>query len=415
MRTKTILLASLFLILPAPALAQAPAAAPNSCLDCHLKLDGELKAPAVQYAQDAHAQFGLTCRDCHGGNPAAADEDKAKDKTFKGAPKRAQIPEFCGRCHADATYMRTANAKLRIDQLDQYWTSQHGRQLKKGDTKVAVCTDCHGNHGILSAKFPKSSIFPWNVAATCGRCHGDAEYMKAYKIPTNQPAEWKESVHAKALLEKKDMSAPTCNDCHGNHGAYPPEVKSVASVCRQCHPSTGDLFNKSAHKKAFDDMGASECEACHGNHKIQPPTNAMLGTADQSVCITCHDKGSAGFKAAEELKGLLDVVDGRIAAARGLLDAAEKKGVEVSEPQFKLKDIDTATIMAKNLVHGLNVADIKGKLAESEPTLVEVEKAGNAALGEAKYRRSGLIIATALLALFGVALYLKIRTMKKPE
>jgi hypothetical protein len=133
------------------------------------------------------------------------------------------------------------------------------------------------------------------------------------------------------------------------------------------------------------------------------------------VCITCHDKGSTGFKAAEELKGLLDAVDGRIAAARGLLDTAEGKGVEVSEPQFKLKDIDTSTIMAKNLVHGLNVADIKGKLAEAEPTLVEVEKAGTAALGEAKYRRSGLIIATACLALFGLALFLWIRNLKKPE
>jgi predicted CXXCH cytochrome family protein len=409
MRTKIFLIALIVIAVPALVRAQA-----NSCVDCHLKLDGELKTPAVNYAQDAHARFGLQCKDCHGGNPSAADEDKAKDKTFKGAPKRAQIPEFCGRCHADAAYMRTANAKLRVDQLDQYWTSKHGQQLKKGDTKVAVCTDCHGNHNIQSSKFPKSTTFPWNVAATCGRCHGDAAYMKAYKIPTNQPAEWKESVHARALLDKKDMSAPTCNDCHGNHGAYPPEVKSVASVCRQCHPSTGDLFNKGPHKKAFDDMGASECEACHGNHKIQLPTNAMLGTADKSVCIQCHDKGSAGFKAAEELKGLMDAFDARTKAAEDVLAAAEKKGVEVSDPKFRLSETVTLGIMAKNLVHGLNVGDIKAKLDEAGPTLAEVEKQGAEAVGEAKYRRGGLILATVFLALFGVALFMKIRTMKKP-
>jgi predicted CXXCH cytochrome family protein len=410
MRTKIVLLALMLAALPLLARAQA-----DSCLDCHIKLDGELKAPAVNYAQDAHARFGLTCKDCHGGNPAAADENKAKDKTFKGAPKRAQIPEFCGRCHADAAYMRTANAKLRVDQLEQYWTSKHGQLLKKGDTKVAVCTDCHISHAIQSAKFPKSSTFPWNVASTCGRCHGDAEYMKPYKIATNQPAEWKDSVHAKALLEKKDMSAPTCNDCHGNHGAYPPEVKSVAAVCRQCHPSTGDLFNKSPHKKAFDDMGASECEACHGNHRILPPSNAMLGTQDKSVCIPCHDKGSAGFKAADELKGFLDAFDSRIRTASDVLSIAEGKGVEVSEPQFRLRDVSTIDIMAKNLVHGLNVGEIRKKLDEAGPGLAEVEKAGQEALGEANYRRRGLILATVLLALFGVALYLKIRTMKKPE
>ena len=55
----------------------------------------ELKAPAEAFAQDIHQQFGLTCKDCHGGNPAQDDADKAKDKTFKGAPKRARIPEFC--------------------------------------------------------------------------------------------------------------------------------------------------------------------------------------------------------------------------------------------------------------------------------------------------------------------------------
>ncbi|MGD0782558.1 MAG: cytochrome c3 family protein, partial [Candidatus Aminicenantales bacterium] len=216
-------------------------------------------------------------------------------------------------------------------------------------------------------------------------------------------------------LDKKDMSAPTCNDCHGNHGAYPPEVKSVASVCRQCHPSTGDLFNKSAHKKAFDDMGASECEVCHGNHKILPPSNAMLGTQGPSVCIQCHDKGSAGFTAAGDLKALLDAFDARTAAAGNVLSAAEKKGVDVSEPQFRLRDMATIDIMAKNLVHGLNVADIRGKLEEAGPTLSAVEKAGTEALGEANYRRRGLILATVLLALFGLALFMKIRTMKKPE
>jgi len=71
--------------------------------------------------------------------------------------------------------------------------------------------------------------------------------------------------------------------------------------------------------------------------------------------------------------------------------------------------------MAKNLVHGLKVSDIRGKLEEAEPTLAAVEKSGIEALGEAKYRRRGLILATVFLALFGVALFMKIRTLKKPE
>ena len=133
--------------------------------------------------------------------------------------------------------MRTFNPSLRVDQLSQYWTSKHGQLLKTGDTKAAVCTDCHGVHGIQSVKFPKSPTFPWNIPQTCGRCHADPNLMKDYQIPTNQLEQYKGSVHAQALFDKKDLSAPACNDCHGNHGAVPPEVQSIASVCRQCHPS----------------------------------------------------------------------------------------------------------------------------------------------------------------------------------
>ena len=103
----------------------------------------ELKAPADAFAQDVHQQFGLSCKDCHGGNPAQDDADKAKDKTFKGAPKRAQIPEFCASCHSDAAYMRTLQPRASAStSSSQYETSKHGQLLKKGDTKVG------GLHGL---------------------------------------------------------------------------------------------------------------------------------------------------------------------------------------------------------------------------------------------------------------------------
>jgi predicted CXXCH cytochrome family protein len=385
----------------------------NSCLDCHLKLDGELRAPAEGFGQDIHQQFGLSCKDCHGGNPAEGNEDLAKDKSFKGAPKRAQIPEFCASCHANAAYIRSFNPSLRVDQLSQYWTSRHGQLRKKGDEKVAVCTDCHGVHGIQTAKFPKSLTFPWNIPQTCGRCHANADYMKAYVIPTHQLDDYKQSVHARALFDKKDMSAPTCNDCHGNHGAAPPEVKSIASVCRQCHPSTGELFSKSPHKKAFDELGQSECEVCHGNHKILPPTDDMLGIGKTSVCLECHEAGSKGYQAASLLSQMLATAQTQFKQAEDILALGEKKGVEVSEPKFRLQDVRTILVSAKNLTHGLAVKDIRDKVDEGEKVLADVRQAGDKALQEAKFRRKGLIIATALLALFGLALFLKIRHMTK--
>ncbi|NTV79860.1 MAG: hypothetical protein HGA24_00330 [Candidatus Aminicenantes bacterium] len=385
----------------------------NSCVECHNQLDDELKAPAAALAADIHAEFGLSCKDCHGGDPGQDDVDKAKDRTFKGSPKRKDIPQFCGGCHADAAAMRAFNPALRTDQLSQYWTSRHGLLLKAGDTKAAVCTDCHGVHGIQSAKYPKSLTFPWNIPQTCGRCHADKAFMEPYRLPTGQLEDYQASVHARALIEKKDLSAPACNDCHGNHGAFPPAVSSVASVCRQCHPSTGELFMKSPHKKAFDEMGAGECEACHGNHKILAPSAAMIGTGDGASCVLCHDKGSRGFEAAAEFRRQLDGFESGFRAAEGLLAQAKQKGVEVSDVEFKLQDVNTLLVSAKNLTHGLDRAEITLAVSEGEKALVGVREAGEKALDEARFRRRGLAVTTALLALFGFALALKIRQMTR--
>ena len=385
----------------------------NSCIECHNQLDDELKVPVASFAADVHAEYGLSCKDCHGGNPDKDDIDLAKDKSFKGAPKRSQIPQFCGGCHSDAAAMRAYNPSLRTDQLSQYGTSRHGQLLKAGDTKAAVCTDCHGVHGIQSARFPKSLTFPWNIPQTCGRCHADKGLMAGYRIPTDQLDDYKASVHAKALFEKKDLSAPVCNDCHGNHGAYPPSVTSVASVCRQCHPSTGELFTKSPHKKAFDELGASECEACHGNHKILTPSTAMIGTDDNSVCVQCHEKGSRGFVAAAEFRRTLDGFESGYRAAGELLSQAKQKGVEVSDVEFKLLDVTTILVTAKNLTHGLDTAEIAKTVAEGEAALAGVRTAGEKALDEARFRRQGLAVTTVLLAVFAVALALKIRRMAR--
>ncbi len=385
----------------------------NSCIECHNQLDDELKVPAASFAADVHAEYGLSCKDCHGGNPDKDDVDLAKDKSFKGSPKRSQIPQFCGGCHSDAAAMRAYNPALRTDQLSQYGTSRHGQLLKSGDTKAAVCTDCHGVHGIQSARFPKSPTFPWNIPQTCGRCHADKAFMEGYRIPTDQLDDYKASVHAKALYDKKDLSAPVCNDCHGNHGAYPPSVTSVASVCRQCHPSTGELFTKSPHKKAFDELGASECEACHGNHKILTPSTAMIGTDDRAVCVQCHEKGSRGFEAAAELRRTLDRFESGFQAAEGLLARAKQKGVEVSDAEFKLLDVTTVLVTAKNLTHGLDTAEIAKTVAEGEAALAGVRTAGEKALDEARFRRRGLAVTTVLLAVFAAALALKIRRMAR--
>ena len=92
-------------------------------------------------------------------------------------------------------------------------------------------------------------------------------------LPTNQLADYQKSVHYAALTKGNDLSAPTCNDCHGNHGAAPPGVGAVANVCGTCHAVFATKFATSVHSQIFD----KGCVECHSNHAVLKPSDDMLG------------------------------------------------------------------------------------------------------------------------------------------
>ena len=153
-------------LMAAVLLASAWAEKSDTCISCHQAADDEdLRAPVEGMALDVHARHGLTCADCHGGDPTSDDVDESMDpdKGYVGAPERGEVPQFCGKCHKDAAYMREFNPGIRVDQVDLYWTSIHGKKLLDGDGKVATCTDCHGHHGILPASDPRSRVYTTNV------------------------------------------------------------------------------------------------------------------------------------------------------------------------------------------------------------------------------------------------------------
>src|SRR6266545_6151775 len=321
------------LLLMAPGQSQ-PAAAPvaSTCVRCHDDLDGERKEPVNLSKGDIHFRKGLSCHSCHGGDPtvgvdSGGPEDSMNPaKGYKGRPARQRIAELCASCHSKLDYMRRYNPQARVDQYTEYLTSHHGKRYKAGDAKVATCIDCHGAHGIRAVQDPNSSVYATNVAATCGRCHADSARMASYGIPTNQLALYSNSVHGEALLKNRDISAPTCNDCHGNHGAAPPGVDAVANVCGQCHASQWDLFSKSPHKKAFAEGQLPACVTCHEHHDIKHATDAMLGIEETALCGTCHDAGSAGYRAAQQMKSGILTLAVRLEGAHQVLARAERAG-----------------------------------------------------------------------------------------
>ncbi|HKJ68222.1 MAG TPA: cytochrome c3 family protein, partial [bacterium] len=239
----------------------------NTCVTCHEMMGAPYESIVTAQQPDVHGENGITCVDCHGGDPTSMDPEQSMSEAagYIGTPDPTEIPQVCADCHSDAEYMGEFDPGLPVDQLAKYQTSQHGQLLlEAGDTKVAECVSCHGAHGIMPVDDPRAEVYPLNVPNTCNECHGDVEYMAEYNIPTDQFQEYKNSVHGMAVLDNQDLGAPACNDCHGNHGATPPGVTSISQVCGTCHANNMRLFQGSVHEPVFDMMGLPECETCHG-------------------------------------------------------------------------------------------------------------------------------------------------------
>lgn len=405
------LLRALFLLLVVSAsVGTVSAQTQNTCLDCHSALDPPLQVTEQQFSSDIHSEKGLTCASCHGGDPTKADMDAmSKAAGFRGKIPRSQIPEFCGRCHSDGAFMRKYNPSLRTDQLSQYKTSMHGKLLAKGDTKVAVCIDCHGVHGLRPPSDTRSKVHPLNIAETCSRCHADASYMRSYGIPTNQFANYSTSVHHDALVVRGDLSAPTCTTCHGNHGAAPPGVDSVQNVCSKCHVFQDQMYNKSSHKAAFQSAGLPGCVVCHSNHMVSHPTDAKLGTGPEGVCMRCHTVGDRCDVATAEMLASLTRLDAANGNAHKVLGVAESSGMEVSQARLDEDLARDAATKARVTIHSFRKELVNQDIQEGLKIAAKNLQAGNNALAERDYRRRGLGLALVFILISVVALFLYIR------
>jgi predicted CXXCH cytochrome family protein len=400
----------------APAEAQQPAAA-TGCQTCHASQQAAaLATPARDFAlTDVHRDRGFTCVDCHGGDGAATDKAAAKAPAtgFRGKPSGAQVIAVCARCHSDAALMRKYAPKQRVDQATEYATSVHGQQLAKGDSRVATCISCHGAHGVRLVSDAQSPVYPLNVAATCTKCHADPERMKGYQragtpLPTDQRAAYEKSVHYKAMVERNDLSAPTCNDCHGNHGAAPPGVGAIANVCGTCHTVFATKFALSTHSQIFD----RGCVECHGNHAIAQPRDAMLGTDKDALCSTCHSEGDEGHKAATAMRGGIERLKAAIAHSQEQVDSVENSGIDMADQALLLREAGNHLTLARTEMHAFDPKLVDTVLTEGIGLTAKVDAASQAARSEVSYRRTGLGISLAFIVLVVIALQLKIRTLE---
>ena len=260
-----------------------------TCARCHA--DAEL---AWSHSYHAKAAKGGTasaanCEDCHGGvhGILAADEPKSP-------VNHANIPATCGRCHGQKFLMESNGESAQA--FVSYQESVHGRAIEKGSKKAAVCTDCHGSHEILAANDAKSSIYKFNVPATCGKCHTAVEQT------------FMQSIHGQGISRGNGLS-PVCTDCHGIHSikAHIDPNSSVSEqnvarmTCARCHDGVrltqefgvagnrGSTYLDSYHGLASKggSVVVANCASCHGVHNILPSSDPRSTINHANLDVTC--------------------------------------------------------------------------------------------------------------------------------
>jgi len=249
-----------------------------NCGSCHANNVTEL-------ASSVHAGAApQACLNCHGDAHAILRASNPKSATYP-----ANLPRACGNCHGNAAIAKKAGL---AEVYSMYMDSIHGFALtKEGLLVAASCSSCHGSHGILSGKDPKSRTNHATIPATCGNCHaGPARDFAA-------------GIHGQ-MLQAGVAEAPVCTNCHTAHqianvGTAEWQMKTTAT-CGGCHKDELTTYKDTFHSQvsALGYSQTARCWNCHDHHNILPASdpNSTIAPAHLiETCGKCHAGANASF------------------------------------------------------------------------------------------------------------------------
>jgi cytochrome b6-f complex iron-sulfur subunit len=353
---------------------------------------------------------------------------------------------------------------LLTDQLSSYWVSGHGKRLKKdGDTRVAVCIDCHGTHDVMRHDNPQSRTYFRNIPDTCGRCHADDALMSEYRLSAAVPDQYRRSVHGRNVLEKGDSGSPTCATCHGSHAAAPPGYLEVSHVCGRCHKQIEDYFLTSIHGRI---PVMARCIGCHGkdgdrrNHQIEeasPPVESIVRAYEKAlaesggsqevlrsrfceglnsragtlrldvVCARCHsperrrDPHSIFFETSDkaareygqELAGLLRDAQFGYAAAAERVGRLSRGVLLLKDEALRIEDAKTEVMALTAFIHTLDRKEIIARDQKIREICQEVNVAlDDKETGVTRWKMASLPI-WGFIAVFAVLMYRKYLALRQ--
>jgi len=310
---------------------------PKTCQKCHGRIEqvhkkvikGELweKEPnKIPVCVDCHAphevrrvlyEEGMSdedCMKCHERKNLTGTQDGKKVSMYvdadhiRGSMHR-QIS--CAQCHTGASPSHSRPCETVAEKVDcsichsevveTYGTSMHGKLADRGDQDAPQCTDCHGTHGILGRRDPKSPTYPTKVPDLCGDCHHEGgKAARRYKGEMkNITKNYAMSIHGKGLLESGLVVTAMCTDCHTAHHVLP-HTDTTSSVnhdnipktCAKCHEGIYEQYRNSIHSSEYISTTGKKlpiCSDCHQSHTIKRADQDAFRFEIMNQCGRCHE------------------------------------------------------------------------------------------------------------------------------
>ncbi|MFQ6119335.1 MAG: cytochrome c3 family protein [Methanosarcinales archaeon] len=397
---KNILIISTILVLIAIATNVGSAEVKIDACACHSSFTGKLGAPVKEWLSSGHAKSKIICADCHGGDPTSMNRSVSMNRTYVKPPYK----KFIG--------------------------------------------------------VPKKETIP----ELCASCHANETYMKKYDLEPNQYSTYLTSKHGVEALQKNNMDAPVCSDCHGAHKAAIPNPIAIVSAdethgCGRCHPLQSETYMQGPHYKGLviglekyaknatynfsrgvpinnittDMFIGPDCQTCHGSHGIVR-TSAHTEFAWPNIrdvtymkntrCEKCH--GDTAVQEGDRVKPSLEDVWAQFMAFQNTLDKARTRleeanasirwAEQVGVPRKYMNKIYEKYKQAENVTNEANGITIHNIEISTDKSIEAVKlsddtiKLANQTIFQTGIRKAAMIFGIITIIGFGLVLYFR-RTM----